>query len=244
MVDLMRLKVFCVLIYGFVRSPVFMRLLYILVQKTFNSQGKTITKKSLRVIFMKMSKISIILSLVIIFSVLIFAYCKNNAINVSSPKNLTSMVSPKDNDKSDVDMPTPITEETTGSIIHNIDDRVSWIKECSKSFICKEGEGCWDCYDGNSLVHRSFFYNFDHESFVVYNLYYDEFGNLIYADIAHYRSTLYSIYFHNDGLLYAYVDKGSYINGDLAHVEAVIKEDANYAFILEDLALCLEHAYK
>ena len=80
-------------------------------------------------------------------------------------------------------------------------------------------------------------------------MYYGENGKLIFAEITHYRGALYSIYFHDDELLHKKI--GSFnrtseisINGDLAHVEAVIREDYRYAFVLDDLEICLEYAYE
>lgn len=105
-----------------------------------------------------------------------------------------------------------------------------------------------DYYDEDIPVFRHFENVIDHEQFTQYYLYYNEQGKLIYAEIAHYRGALYSIYYHEDELLH--VEVGSFskdsdvsVNGDMADVEAVIKKDSHYAFILEDNSLCLEYAY-
>ena len=160
------------------------------------------------------------------------------------------------------------TAELTASIVDNIiqdiDDRVSWIKEGLGEFIHKDGElfgghyegfsyeiseNFRDYYYGDSLLHRIFSRDIDHENFVVYSMFYGKYDNLIYAEMVHYRGAMYSMYFSEDALVhtevgpFSYSEGAPFVNGDLAHVKAVIKEDGFFVFILEDLAACLENAY-
>ncbi len=134
------------------------------------------------------------------------------------------------------------------NIIETIDKRVSSTNESMERLICEDGEFYKDYYDGNVLVYRSFTYDIDHESYALYDFYYDERGLLIYCDITHYRGPAYSIYFSDDDLYHVevgpFIKDGVFINGDLVNVENAIKEDSYYTFVLTDLALCLEHSYK
>lgn len=102
-------------------------------------------------------------------------------------------------------------------------------------------------YDEDIPMFRQFENIIDQETFTHYDLYYNEQGKLIYAEITHYRGPLYSIYYHKDELMHVEVgpfyEGGLSVNGDMADVEATIKKDSDYAFILEDNSLCLEYAY-
>ena len=104
-----------------------------------------------------------------------------------------------------------------------------------------------DYYDGNIPVFRQFENIIDQETYAQYELYYNNQGKLICAEITHYRGPLYSIYYHKDKLLHVEVgpfyDGGISVNGDMVDVENAIKKDSHYAFILEDNSLCLEYAY-
>lgn len=136
-----------------------------------------------------------------------------------------------------------ITSESSDvkSIMQNIDLQVKKIKNRINFNFNKE------YYDGDIPVFRHFENGIEQQSFTQYDLYYNEQGKLIYAEITHYRGALYSIYYHKDGLLHVEVgpfyEGGLSINGDMADVETVIKKDSHYAFILEDNSLCLEYAY-
>ena len=131
---------------------------------------------------------------------------------------------------------------TVIDIMKDADNRVSWIKE--------RIDYKWyeDHFDENDVIYRCFEQGVEGESYTTYFLYYDEHGNLIYAEIVHYRSANYSIYFHNDKLLHVEVgpfhDGGSFVNGDISDAQIAIAKDPHYAFILEDLAFCLSHAYQ
>jgi hypothetical protein len=158
-----------------------------------------------------------------------------------------------------------IPARSVEAIIRGIDDRVEWIIRGLGQFIHKEGafwggnfegfayttnDGFADYYDDGILVYRRFIQVYDEYRFVWYNLFYDEYGNLIYANITHYRGASYFIHFHNDDLLHVKVGPFSsskeapFIDGGLQHAKGIIEEHPYFVFVLEDLAVCLENAYK
>ena len=123
-----------------------------------------------------------------------------------------------------------------------IDERVAWIIDNKQNFTYKRSDFHEDYYHENSLVYRLFNIEVDTDGGADrYILFYDENGNIIFGDIGHYRSTMYSIYFHNDSILYVVI--GTIFKGDLEQVKNKIKENDKYAFIIEDIELCLKHAY-
>lgn len=133
-------------------------------------------------------------------------------------------------------------DKDINDIMKEIDSKV---KEINDRLI---GNFYEDYYDGDIIMFRHFNRDAEQESFAEYYLYYNGQGKLIYADIAHYRGALYSIYFHNDELLHVEVgpsyEGGLSINGNMKDVKAVINKDSSYTFVLEDCSLCLEYAYK
>lgn len=132
--------------------------------------------------------------------------------------------------------------------------RKSWIWKHREDFTYKENGIYEDYYDGNSLVLRRFYINADHEpkdeSLTFFDLYYDENGKIMVGEIRHYRDAWYFIYFYDDELLYVRVGPfytgGPYLQGNLAQAKAFIREheDYRFGFVLEDLPICLENAYK
>ena len=130
---------------------------------------------------------------------------------------------------------------TESDIMQKIDSRVKEVNDRLK------GEFYEDHYDNDILMFRYFDNGAQQESLTQYYLYYNEQGKLIYADIAHYRDALYSIYFHNDELLHTEVGPSYegelFIDGDMENVKDVTEKDPGYAFVLEDYSLCLEKAY-
>ena len=138
----------------------------------------------------------------------------------------------------------------TESIKRSIDDRVSWINKHKDIEVF--GEYYEDYYDGNDLIRRDFDCAFDQKSYTersYYELFYNKDGFSIYDGITHYRAAAYSMYFHNDELLYTKVEpfltsSPHFIDGGLTNVENVIKEEAMYSFVIKDIAICLENAYK
>ncbi len=155
---------------------------------------------------------------------------------------ITNTTLSEGNNETEVDSSKSLIGNDIENTMQKIDSRVAKIKNSLNYEYYK------DYYDKGILVFRYFKHDFDKELSAEYNLYYDEQGKLIYAEITHYRGVLYSIYFHNDELLHVEVgpffEGGPYINGGMENVKAVIKKDSSYAFVLDDISLCLEHAYK
>ena len=139
------------------------------------------------------------------------------------------------------------------AILQEINERVSWINEnaeqsAKEEFSDDNADYGYTQYINNILVCRYFSYYFDHERFAVYVLYYSESGQLIYADISHYRGTMYSIYFQNDELFYVDVEssigKETSIRGGMEEINNAIETSDEYSFVLEDIRVCLAYAYK
>ncbi len=178
-----------------------------------------------------------IVLLIIVSSTLFIVYGKNSP-NTDKKSAVVSNTTASDrNDKLYSDSPEHLSDEEIKDIMQKIDSRVKNVKDR----IDRNFNG--DHYEGDRLIFRHFENGGEQESFTEYHLYYDEQGKLIYADIAHYRGALYSIYFHNDELLHVEFEGGLSVNG-VADVEAVVKKDPSYAFIQEDTSLCLENAYR
>lgn len=190
---------------------------------------------------MKISKAVAILPMIFVIS----------ANVVGCNKNISTTVN---NTVENMDISSSFTLDSVENIMECIDARILWIKEHSDGFTCIEEDIYKDCYDGNNLICRSFYQVLDSKSLSYsadaneYTLYYDEYENLIYADITHYRGPLYSIYIQDNELLHVEVgpfsyEGGVFVNGNIADVENAIKEDASFNFILEDFTICLENAH-
>ncbi len=99
------------------------------------------------------------------------------------------------------------------------------------------------------LQYKNVFYYVDEETNTYFDLYYDELGKLIFADITHYRGPLYEMYFENDKILYTEVgpfttESDVFIKGGLEEINTAIAKDEKYSFVLEDIDLCLKYAYQ
>jgi len=188
---------------------------------------------------MKLYKVVGVVVLLIAVSLILFVACEKNSLNTSTKSVIASYTPSSGSDG--MDSSKHLSAKDIKIIMRKIDSRVKKVKD---SLNYNYGK---DHYDKGILVFRNFN---EQKSPAQYYLYYDEHGKLIYAEIAHYRGALYSIYFHNDELLHVKVGPFSYskgapfINGDMANVKAVIKKHPSFAFVLEDISLCLEHAYK
>lgn len=191
---------------------------------------------------MKLYKVVGIIVLFITVSLILFVvYTKNNSN--TSESVIASNTTPSDKkDKLVLDSSKHLNVKDIKNIMREIDSRVKKVNDRLN------GEFYKDHYDKDILMFRYFERGVEQESFARYYLYYNEQGKLIYADITHHRGALYSIYFHNDELLHVevgpFVEGGLFINGDVANVEAVIKKDPSYDFVMKDNSLCLEYAYK
>ena len=197
---------------------------------------------------MKLKKVVVVVVLLLITVPLItvVVYAKNSTNNRTKGAIISNTPFSDSNDKLVLDSPTTtpthLSAKDIDNIMHKIDSRVTKVKDLINYKYYK------DHYDRVILMFRYFEHDFDQESSADYYLYYDEKGKLIYAEITHYRDAAYSIYFHNDELLHVEVgpfsEGGPSINGDMANVKDIINKDSSYAFVLEDISLCLEHAYK
>lgn len=199
---------------------------------------------------MKVFKFSVITTLILAISVFIMACIKSNPITADS--NVVTNISSSDEGiRLNLDTPNFLAVDNVENIVEDIDARILWIKEHLDTFTCVKGELYKDYYDGNNLVYRSFYQFLNSQSLSSstdsdeYILFYDESGNLIYSDIIHYRGPMYSIYFHENMLLYTEVGSfdagGAFAKGSLTDIENVIKEDASFDFILEDFTICLKN---
>lgn len=141
--------------------------------------------------------------------------------------------------------PEPTQISPTLDAIQKIDERKLWIRENRDKFSNEEGELYRDYRDENNLVCRNFYLNADKEpqdgTFTGFYLYYDEEGKIIYGEVGHYRSTVFNVYFQNDEILHIDFEP---IKGELAYILATIEESKEYSFILDDISICLENAYK
>ncbi len=126
--------------------------------------------------------------------------------------------------------------------VGQIDKRVASTKEKLNSDYYRE------FYEENVLIYRFAEYYVDDETKIFFDLYYDDLGKLIFADITHYRGAAYTMYFENDELLYVNVgpfstDSNIYAKGGIKEVNEAIAKDNHYSYILEDIDLCLNYAY-
>jgi len=187
----------------------------------------------------KLQKKYLFLIWVAIFITSFIGCAKKGQIAVDDT-NVTSLVK---NSVTEQSTSIPLDSETIASIRKNIDARVSEInKNLSRELYS-------DHYEGDILVYRNFTHYSDEELSAQYYLYFDDKGKLIFTDIIHYRAAMYSIYFHNDELLYTEVGPFAYndpifIKGGMEEVEAVVEKSDKYDFVLEDIEICLESAYK
>ena len=175
-------------------------------------------------------------------------YYESDVENISSCESASSLVATSNDNASNIAVFDSLTSDTADAadtaekIMSNIDNRVSWIKD--------RIDHHWynDYYDDDTVIYRYFDCDAGSDSFTTYDSYYNELGKLIYVEIAHYRAAQYSIFFNNNKLLHLAVGPFSYsggpfINGDISDVQTVVADDPSYAFVLEDLAFCLCHAY-
>lgn len=186
--------------------------------------------------------VGIAVLLIIMISALCFIYTRNSSDVNANDAIASKSTYPDDNDKLLPDSPKYLSAEDIKNIMRETDFEV---KEINSRL---DNEFYKDYYDRDILRFRYFSCGVEQESLSIYRLYYDQQGKLIYADIAHYRGALYSIYFYGDELLHVetgpFSEGGLFINGGMENVRDVIEKEPGYAFVLEDSSLCLEHAYK
>lgn len=74
-----------------------------------------------------------------------------------------------------------------------------------------------------------------------YLLYYDDSGDLINASISHDSGNIFAFYFQNNKAFYL---ADGLVNGYYELVTEAIKGNEQFDFILDDVAICVEYAYK
>ena len=116
---------------------------------------------------------------------------------------------------------------------NQINDRCTWIQIHLDDFIYKEGDLYHDYIYGNHVVRRSFELRDENKESTSYLLYYDDSGDLINASISHDFGNVFAVYFP-DGP----------VNGYYELVVEAIKGNEQFDFILDDVAICVEYAYK
>jgi len=131
-------------------------------------------------------------------------------------------------------------------IIQVIDNRVDWILErlwndpymrteyTALEFFAFRNTGDYEeLYYGDSIISRTGGeYCIEIEGAIVYELYYDEDGHMIFADITQYRHPAYCIYFHNDAVI-------CIITGERTNE----REKTYNEYMTNAVRLCLENAY-
>lgn len=188
---------------------------------------------------MKLYKVvAIIVSIITIIASLslLVVYIQNTTNNRAKSTIVSNTESSYSSNEFALDSSKHLSDKDIKNIMKKTDSRVEKVNDRIHNNYYK------DYYDGDIPMFKYFE---NEELSADYFLYYDERGKLIYADITHYRAASYSIYYYNDELLH--VEVGPFlegelsINGDMANVESVIKQEPRYAFVLEDNSLCLEH---
>ena len=121
-------------------------------------------------------------------------------------------------------------------MLQNIDARVAEIVEHKDEFTCiyRDNSVYKEYYNRGTIVYREGgeFYEVI-EGGVVYRLYYDDSGSLVFADVAQYRHPSYCIYFNEDSVIrlsvgYPYSEEEHVFDDNMMHA----------------IALCLDNAYK
>lgn len=124
---------------------------------------------------------------------------------------------------------------------NQINDRCTWIQIHLDDFIYKEGDLYHDYIYGNHVVRRSFELRDENKESTSYLLYYDDSGDLINASISHDFGNVFAVYFQNNKAFYL---ADGPVNGYYELVVEAIKGNGQFDFILDDVAICLEYAYK
>ena len=163
--------------------------------------------------------------------------------HIADIENINNMITPNSTNASSVVKSGAISTDAKRKIMQDINSRVSWIKKLI------DNQWYYDHYYFDGVIYRYFCKGIEDNSLITYYFYYDEYEKLIYAEIAHYRTALYSISFHSNELFHVKVGPfdysgGAFIDGNISDVQIVIAENPSYAFVLEDLAFCLSHAYQ
>ena len=142
-------------------------------------------------------------------------------------------------------------DKNVANIVNSINYRVDLITERLADFqlktITTEDIVYKDYYDADSLVCREGIVEyFDKiEGAISYNLYYDEEGFMIHAEITQYRNPSYFIYFHNEKRFGIDSDKDFDRFIRLVKGERNNKEEGSFDnLMINAIMLCFDHAYR
>ena len=133
-------------------------------------------------------------------------------------------------------------------------ERYLWTQINLDSFIYKTNGIFMDYYSGQRLVRRSFSAQIDPEDFSIpawirIHLYYDELGNLCYAEVGDFYCHGFNLYIHRDKIFY--ISYGG-IYGDFEGVKIIAENNEEYEmifraeceFMLRMIDICLQNAYR
>jgi len=184
-----------------------------------------------------MKRVFSLFSVIAILTILALGGCsKADPPGNDSARSTTTVEASSTTDESSAE--TSLITSTSSAVdeeMQIIDNRLLWLHENSANFTSREEGMYTDTYDGNALVCRYFSLesNDSHPDVAgAYSLYYDENGKVIYAEIAHYRSLMYNLYFTADTLLHAVID------GQIAD-----DNEDMLTHISIDIPTCLDNAY-
>jgi len=176
----------------------------------------------------------------------------NNNI-ISLDMDLEAVSAESSNEHSDISgtdteikIDVPMVDADIESTIRDIDDRVDWIMErlwndaymrteytALDYFSRTEAKDYEDLYNGETIIFRTGNeYSDKLEGEIIYEIYYNEDGCMIYAEVIQYRYLSYSIYFNNDEFV-------CLITGERTNE----KEKTLDEFMTNAVRLCLENAY-
>ena len=190
--------------------------------------------------------------------VLVFALCVVNSPEIDTITEVTndtgsSCMIAYESFNAEAIIDVPETEEDIGNVeehqeydLQTIDERVAWINERLGLYVYKddglhrefymgftraESDEYVDYYHGNSLVYRMGSTQYlDIEEGLLYALYYDEEGRLVFANIRKLLYINYSLYFHSDEMI-------NMVWSD------PIDRNYNESYVSYAVAVCLESAY-
>lgn len=199
---------------------------------------------------MKVLKILLEISAVIL---LISGCNTNSSVNITEDTQNTNLIEESIVTTTEF-IPESIIESITESasaaepsvmdMVQKIKDRSLCILKNADNLELEDDGFYSDYYDGNNLVLRTFALNPEKlsidETYTVFYLYYDEFGKLNFGSVGHYRSLAFEVYFQDDEIIY--IDCP--FEGELEDVIEAIRNSEKYSIILDDIACCLENAYK
>ena len=153
--------------------------------------------------------------------------CLDNAYQADHPTDIDSCQSTSE-------------EDTASQIRRRIYERRLRI-QAERNVLPTRSAGIYTDYLEGDHVARRIFSLLEDGAWATFDLYYDETGALIYADIGDLYTHGFNIYVQDD--VVSYVGHGP-VNGDIAHVTGAIQEDGQYAYMMEQMDTCLEHAYR